>query len=43
LPKIAESALGLTAILYVLAIASYMTVLSVEDIKRSDLTVAASL
>ncbi|CAO3693698.1 unnamed protein product [Umbelopsis ramanniana] len=42
LPKIAESALGLTAILYVLAIASYMTVLSVEDIKRSDLTVAAS-
>ncbi|KAI8579271.1 hypothetical protein K450DRAFT_242466 [Umbelopsis ramanniana AG] len=42
LPKIAESALGLTAILYVLAIVSYMTVLSVEDIKKSELTVAAS-
>ncbi|KAG2185221.1 hypothetical protein INT44_002011 [Umbelopsis vinacea] len=42
LPKIAESALGLTAILYVLAIVSYMTVLSVDDIKKSELTVAAS-
>ncbi|KAH8552878.1 amino acid permease-domain-containing protein [Umbelopsis sp. PMI_123] len=42
LPKIAQSALGLTATLYVLAIASYMTVLSVEDIKSSELTVAAS-
>ncbi|GAB5589622.1 methionine permease [Umbelopsis nana] len=42
LPKITGGALGLTAVLYSLAIMSYMTVLSVEDIKSSELTVAAS-
>ncbi|KAG2175007.1 hypothetical protein INT43_006069 [Umbelopsis isabellina] len=42
LPKIAGSALGLTSVLYLLTIISYMLVLPNEVIKNSDLTVAGS-